>query len=240
MNSPDISVLAIDTSGSLASAACMDSKGHIYSTEGSKNLSHIEELPQLVHSVLEQSKAKEALKALLIGSGPGSFTGLRIGFSYAKGYAMAREIPLIGLPSMKAAAMFYRQEARFIVTISDARREEVFFVAYQCHDNRLSEIDDVKIIPVSDIEKKVFRYCNEYGYSADEVLIVSETENLSPSLGYRITVPGKVATGLLELARLDLEEIKPYSLSNLSSLSPEYVRSVAARTIKERAQIANI
>lgn len=71
------------------------------------------------------------LSALAVGTGPGSFTGLRIGMAIAKGFAHGKGLPMIGISSLDAIAMEVRSE-RLICVVMDARKKEVYCCFYRC------------------------------------------------------------------------------------------------------------
>jgi ribosomal-protein-alanine acetyltransferase/tRNA threonylcarbamoyl adenosine modification protein YeaZ len=88
-------------------------------------LSHGEALPELVAQGL---KIESRIDQVIVGMGPGPFTGLRAGISFAQSFALGRGIPWQGVCSLDAIANQIA-ESDFIVAI-DARRKEVFFARY--------------------------------------------------------------------------------------------------------------
>ena len=81
-------------------------------------------LPALVQEALAVSDVDE----VVVGMGPGPFTGLRVGIAFAQSFALAREIPVRGVCSLDAIAAQI-QEVDFIITV-DARRKEVYWARY--------------------------------------------------------------------------------------------------------------
>jgi tRNA threonylcarbamoyl adenosine modification protein YeaZ len=81
-------------------------------------------LPALVQEALAISDVDE----VVVGMGPGPFTGLRVGIAFAQSFALAREIPVRGVCSLDAIAAQI-QEADFIITV-DARRKEIYWARY--------------------------------------------------------------------------------------------------------------
>ncbi len=91
------------------------------------NFSHAEKLTPFINAILKESKLTlKNLSAIAIGKGPGSFTGLRIGVSSAKGLCFGLDIPLISLPTMEILANATNIESGFIIPLLDARRQEVY------------------------------------------------------------------------------------------------------------------
>lgn len=91
------------------------------------NFSHAEKLTPFINDVLTESKLTlKNLSAIAIGKGPGSFTGLRIGVSAAKGLCFGLDIPLIAIPTMEILANAATVYNGYIIPLLDARRQEVY------------------------------------------------------------------------------------------------------------------
>jgi tRNA threonylcarbamoyl adenosine modification protein YeaZ len=117
-------VLAIDTSTSRTSVAIIEDAKVLYSGFRDGATAHGPSLPALVQEALSISDVDE----VVVGMGPGPFTGLRVGIAFAQSFALARQIPVRGVCSLDAIATQI-QEADFIVTV-DARRKEVYWARY--------------------------------------------------------------------------------------------------------------
>jgi len=95
------------------------------------NYSHAEKLHPYIEDILTEAKITfKELKAVAVGKGPGSFTGLRIGISAAKGLCFALNIPLIAIDSLNVLAHSVNIKNGLIVPLIDARRMEVFTSIY--------------------------------------------------------------------------------------------------------------
>ncbi len=107
------------------------------------NYSHSEQLHVFIQEVLKSaSLTMTQLDAVAVSMGPGSYTGLRIGVSAAKGLCFALGIPLISVPTLISMAEQVRNsEADYIIPVLDARRMEVYSVVL---DNSLSEIRETR------------------------------------------------------------------------------------------------
>jgi tRNA threonylcarbamoyl adenosine modification protein YeaZ len=117
-------VLAIDTSTSRTSVAIIETGTVVYSGFRDGATAHGPSLPALVQAALAISDVDE----VVVGMGPGPFTGLRVGIAFAQSFALARALPVRGVCSLDAIATQI-QEADFIVTV-DARRKEVYWARY--------------------------------------------------------------------------------------------------------------
>ncbi len=106
------------------------------------NYSHAERLHIYIAEVLEQAKvSKTDIDAVAVSEGPGSYTGLRISVSAAKGLCFALNIPLIATNTLKALAMQAKEEYAFVIPVLDARRMEVYSTVF---DNQLGEIRGIE------------------------------------------------------------------------------------------------
>jgi len=117
-------VLAIDTSTSRTSVAIIENGTVLYSGYRDGATAHGPSLPALVQEGLAVSDVDQ----VVVGMGPGPFTGLRVGIAFAQSFALAREIPVRGVCSLDAIAAQIN-ESDFIITV-DARRKEVYWARY--------------------------------------------------------------------------------------------------------------
>lgn len=108
----------------------------------SKSFSHSEQLHSFIDELLSQEEltAKD-LSAVSISKGPGSYTGLRIGVSAAKGIAYALDIPLISVSTLLCLAKQVDVNEGLIVPMLDARRMEVYSEVF---DATLNTVRDIK------------------------------------------------------------------------------------------------
>lgn len=112
--------------------------------DDNKNYSHAEQLHLFIKKVLEDTKLKMSnLDAIAVSKGPGSYTGLRIGVSTAKGLCYALEIPLISLHTLKILAKQVEQNTTEypIIPMIDARRMEVYTAGFDAKHNMISEVE---------------------------------------------------------------------------------------------------
>jgi tRNA threonylcarbamoyl adenosine modification protein YeaZ len=117
-------VLAIDTSTSRTSVAIIENGTVLYSGYRDGATAHGPSLPALVQEALAISDVDQ----VVVGMGPGPFTGLRVGIAFAQSFALAREIPVRGVCSLDAIATQINDDD-FIITV-DARRKEVYWARY--------------------------------------------------------------------------------------------------------------
>ena len=117
--------LSIDTSTARTSVAIIKGSKTLFESHHDGALSHGEVLPKLV---AEGLKIESNIDQVVVGMGPGPFTGLRVGIAFAQSFALARGIPWSGACSLDAIASQFADKD-FLVAI-DARRKEVFYARY--------------------------------------------------------------------------------------------------------------
>ena len=106
-----------------------------------QNFSHAEKLHLFIAEVLAENNFKFSdLKAVAVSQGPGSYTGLRIGVSSAKGLCYALGIPLIAIDTLQLLAKQIQIENGIILPMIDARRMEVFTAFYDKNYNQIRNV----------------------------------------------------------------------------------------------------
>jgi tRNA threonylcarbamoyl adenosine modification protein YeaZ len=119
-----MNILAIDTAASRTSVVIIENDEVVFTESRDGAMSHGPALPELVQAAIKNREIDE----VLVGMGPGPYTGLRVGITFAQTFAWARNIPVRGFCSLDAIAAQVN-EPDFIVAI-DARRKEVYWARY--------------------------------------------------------------------------------------------------------------
>ena len=135
-------ILCLETATNLCSVALCDNAGVVSIRESRDSKSHASMLTVFTGEVLKEAGIKpNELEAISVSKGPGSYTGLRIGVSAAKGIAYAASVPLIGIET--TMAMFHgltqnkagcreADSKTLYCPMLDARRMEVYYAVYDC------------------------------------------------------------------------------------------------------------
>jgi len=136
-------ILCLETATTNCSVAIsQNGKVVAFREDNSKGYSHAERLHVFIEEVLQESKIPiKELDAIAVSKGPGSYTGLRIGVSSAKGLCYALGIPLISVPTLQLLALQIHEPTQFIVSLLDARRMEVYSSVF---DAKMKEIRETK------------------------------------------------------------------------------------------------
>jgi len=149
MKSDKTLILAIETSADICSAAISENGVTIDSETLTTPRSQSAQLVPMIQRLMERNSlsAKE-LSAIAVSSGPGSYTGLRVGVSTAKGMCFGSKLPLIGVGTLDLLAQHAvsvqkaegRAAADFIIPLIDARRMEVYQALFDRDGNIAGEV----------------------------------------------------------------------------------------------------
>ena len=221
-------ILNIETATTNCSVAlAKDGKTIAILEENDKNYSHSERLHIYVNEVL--AKANMSLKeldAIAVSKGPGSYTGLRIGVSAAKGLCFSLDIPLISVFTLEALANQVNIPKGFIIPMLDARRMEVY-----------SSIYNHKYELVRDTEAEIL---NENSFidllNKDEVFFigsgVEKTKELIQHNNARF-IEDKLPSAN-EMSALSFEKHKISDIENVAYFEPFYLKDFVALKSKKK------
>ena len=144
-------ILHIETATDVCSVALSEHDKLIASRESAEERNHAVLLGVFIEELLASQNVKaEDLSAVSVSEGPGSYTGLRIGVSMAKGIAYGLAIPLIAVSTLQAmaySAILHEKDFDFIVPMIDARRMEVYTSLF---DKQLEVIEPTKALIVKE------------------------------------------------------------------------------------------
>ncbi|MBP6532580.1 MAG: tRNA (adenosine(37)-N6)-threonylcarbamoyltransferase complex dimerization subunit type 1 TsaB [Bacteroidia bacterium] len=140
-------ILSLETATTNCSVALASDGKVVASRSINSGYSHSEKINVFIQEVIAQAGVTlKDLQAVAVSSGPGSYTGLRIGISTAKGLCYALDIPLIAVNTLDAMAQgFNAGKDELIVPMIDARRMEVYSAVYDSEKKRVSEIEAIVV-----------------------------------------------------------------------------------------------
>ena len=164
-----MNILAIESSSTVCGAALFINNNLVEIDEINQPRIHGERLPLVVHEVLSNhSISVTDLDGIAVSSGPGSYTGLRIGMSLAKGLAMAGNIPIIPVPTLEVMNKGISQKG-------------FYYILLHSHKNMVFAQQFNSGIPDSEIECVPFdadEYCTRFGFNMNSIC----KKDTSPSL----------------------------------------------------------
>jgi tRNA threonylcarbamoyladenosine biosynthesis protein TsaB len=223
-------VLGLDTSTSTASLAVI-AHGKVAASLERPVTSHGAALPGAIDELLSMAGLSiRDLGAIAVGTGPGSFTGLRIGISYAKGIAMASGCTLVGVPSFDAMALAAVErhniaEGRLVCVVMDARKGEVYTALYRVVADGLEKLSEELVIA---LEHLASRIAEDVAFVGDER--AKDAAALVESRGHWVAV---FDTGLLDLRGVCVTALggAQFALGETDradSIEPLYIRTPEA------------
>jgi tRNA threonylcarbamoyladenosine biosynthesis protein TsaB len=152
-------ILCIETATSVCSVALCDGSGYQYIRESTVDRSHASKLTPFIEELFAEAKiTANKLDAIAVSKGPGSYTGLRIGVSVAKGIAYGAGIPLIGVGTLES--MFHGiadllddipglNKGSLFCPMIDAKRMEVYSTLFDISGKQLNKVKAEIIEPGS-------------------------------------------------------------------------------------------
>ncbi len=218
-------ILALDTSQTSGSIALEKDGDLVYSAFFDLSITHSETLmPQIDYALSFCGLRKTELSAIVLSIGPGSFTGLRIGLSTAKGIAFGLQIPVHTFNSLEMTAFSAYAGDRPIVSIIDAKMKEVYAAIY---DPLLNDLEPPRVCLPQDLAPLI---------PAGSILLGSGSHLLGPLLAEH----GIHTKGLLKYQNLPsavnllgLLQLRPqkdvYNFESLAELEPLYLRESTAQ-----------
>jgi tRNA threonylcarbamoyladenosine biosynthesis protein TsaB len=219
-------VLGLDTGSPIASLALVVA-GRLAGGIARPVTSHGAALPQAVAQLLDRAELRASdLSGIAVGIGPGSFTGLRIGLSYAKGLAFASEAKIIGVASLDAlaAGALDTPAARpglQVCALLDARKGEVYAALYEIVADGLEKISQDVVMPLVRVTSPLRQNAILAGdYTAKDAAALAKKQ------GLEVTVLGPEALELRGryIAALGAARIAAGQSDSIDSLEPLYIR----------------
>jgi tRNA threonylcarbamoyladenosine biosynthesis protein TsaB len=170
-------ILAIETSDSKCGVCIYFNEEKYFSSSSILKHSHAEKLFELIDSVFSMASiSKNELRSIAVSNGPGSFTGLRIGLSAAKGLAQGLSIPIIPVPTFEALALqitgMLPNGTEFIIS-NKVGRDELYFAKFQIKGNNYIFREELKIVPLFKpilIPENILVYGNGFGSGSEKPL----------------------------------------------------------------------
>ena len=195
-----MNILAIESASSVCGTSLFLDNEMVEINEVTKPRIHGERLPVIIENILKKYKVVVAdLDGIAVSEGPGSYTGLRIGMSLAKGLAVSTEVPIIPVPTLEVMN-------RGII------REGIYWVLLHSHKDVVFAQRFNSGSPDSQIECEVFnadRYIKPIGFNLDSICKPEEYELALPSSKY--------------VGELAIQYFHKWAESNLNIITPNYV-----------------
>ena len=149
-------ILALETSAKSVSAAVVENGAVLCSAYQNTGLTHSRTLMPLVDGMLRAADLTCADMGLIaVSHGPGSFTGLRIGVSAAKGLAWTLELPCCGVSTLLAMAQNLRHMDATVICAMDARRNQVYNAVFRAEKGQLRRLCEDRAIGLAQLAEEL-------------------------------------------------------------------------------------
>jgi tRNA threonylcarbamoyl adenosine modification protein YeaZ len=215
-----MNVLAIDTAANLCAACVYDAEGQALRGRCVLDIGkgHAEHLMETIARTLEDaSLTYRDIGRIAVSVGPGSFTGVRVGVSAARGLALALKIPAVGVSTLEALAMEAHASFpdRIVAAVIDGRRGDLYLAGYDRHGKLLMGPAAVSL-----------ETAGEFAMAQDAVLAGNGADMLAGSAPERrFDVASRAATGdVATYARMAGLRVAPFDKPK-----PLYLRGADAR-----------
>ena len=231
-----MNVLAIETATNVCAAAVV-TEADSFEEKTDEQFVHAERILGMVDGVIQKSGlTKPEIDGIAVSIGPGSFTGLRIGLSTAKGIAYAWNRPIIGVSTLEALAFRAMAQASaseefLVVAAIDARRDEVYCGSFRHHGSTLHEEWSPRDMRVSDLVREIEgRPVLLTGDGVEKILEACK-EDFSLRL-LRTVAPALRTASAISIGALGRQRLMEGEKGNAQRLEPKYLKDVYTSSTK--------
>ncbi len=161
-------ILALECSAGPASSAVLKDGKVIASAFTNVRMTHSQTLLPMMKEMLDNNGISLSdIDALAISSGPGSFTGIRIGISAVKGLAAPKRLPCYGVSTLRAIAENHRGFEGIISAVMDARCNQVYNALFRAENNSITRLTQDRALMIDELLEELSRYSEKIIISGD-------------------------------------------------------------------------
>ena len=169
-------IIALDSSGMVASVAVMEDDVLLAEYTVNYKKTHSQTLLPMLDAVAKMTELDlKTVDAIAVAAGPGSFTGLRIGSSTAKGLGLALDKPLIAVPTVDALACNLFDTPGLICPIMDARRRQLYTGIYRFEDHNLKVVQPQEAVAIEELAGQLNRLKESVTFLGDGVPVFRDS-----------------------------------------------------------------
>lgn len=220
-------ILLLETATSVCSVMLCDGDSLLAERHSNDPNAHSSRLAVFVNEIFQEAHvAMSGIGAVCVSSGPGSYTGLRIGVSSAKGLCYALEKPLLAVPTLQSmAALYYMQHPDYdglVCPMIDARRLECYTAIYN------SSLEVVKDISADIITEGIY---DEYLDASQVVFVGDGAAKTQPLLGghAHARYDSSYVISARGMARLAQQRLSDGSVEDVAYFEPFYLKDFVAK-----------
>jgi len=222
-------ILALDTASKTCSAALMDDHVLVCEYTLRHGDTHSRYVMGMIHEIFRISGcAIHDLDGFAVTTGPGSFTGLRIGLSTIKGLALAVGRPVVGVSSLEALAYPFSGTDRLICPMLDARRQEVYAAVFRYTRLKLECVSPPVVIPPARAVHGIGEPCVLMGDGA-----LAYQDLIKAELGPLAVFANQHVIRASSVGHIALERFLAHQIDSIEAIEPLYLRkSDAEKNLK--------
>lgn len=224
-------VLGIETATMTGSLALLDEDRLISEYTLNVRTTHsVRLMPALDWMLRDACMEKSQINGIAVSIGPGSFTGLRVGLSTAKGLALGLGIPLVGVPTLDALASNVPHAKYQICPVLDAKKKEVYTTLFRYENDVLVRQAPYQVIPPAELINQIYERTIFLGDALDvyREFFSGELGDLAIFAPYSQRLPRAAV-----VAEIGLAKLKTGELLDIATSEPLYIRRADAE-IKSR------
>jgi len=225
-------LLAIETSTMLGGVAIMDDDTLIAESRINIKVTHSERIMgEIDHILMRSGLTIREIDVICISIGPGSFTGLRVGLSAAKGLVYAANCKLVAVPTLEAFAWNIPFSMHQVCPLLDARKKEVYAAIFKWTDSGFIRVVQEQAVRIDDLLSQITSPTIFIGEGAVMCrdMIEKKLDNLAI-----FTAPQCMVTSPSAVAFLGIQKAKRGEFADPINLVPMYLRKSEAEKIKEK------
>lgn len=202
--------------------------------------SHAAALLALVEDALADAAIRlRDVDLLAVSLGPGSFTGLRVGVSVAKGLSLATGVPVVGVPTLHALAQSIGPRPGLVIPVLDARKSEVYTATFVWRDGSLVETSGAEAIQPGRLATVIKAPCTLLGDGVDTYRQIWEIEHRS-GLEFELIPAASLPPLGGTIAALGAVRAESGGPDDVDTLAPLYVRKCEAEMVYARRHEAPV
>lgn len=227
-------ILALETSAKAVSAAVLENGKVLCSGYQDTGLTHSRTLMPIVEHILKNADLTMAdMDAIAVAAGPGSFTGIRIGVSAAKGLAFAVAKPAIGVSTLAAMARNVAFADGLVICAMDARRSQIYNAVFEAKDGHLTRLTEDRAIALADLAEEMKADPRPKTIVGDGARLCFDFLQ-NANVPCRLAPPHLVMQNAMSVA-LEAESLAAEgALTDAQELQPVYLRPAQAERLRQK------
>ena len=215
-------ILSVDTSTPTCTVGIVNGDRMLAESVDSSGQTHARHLMGMIDSTLSASGlSTQDIDGFAVVTGPGTFTGLRIGIGTIKGLAFALSKPVVGVTSLAVLAAQADLPTKCVFPVMDARRNEVYYGLYVSEKGERQQVGNPRVALPSELVKNVHEPCQFIGNGARLYLEMFESA-LGPLAQFSHSSLDTIQAGTI--AKLALKQFQSNLTQDLHAVAPYYIR----------------